>query len=236
MSDSTQTSLDLTSADVPVPAPAPGLALVQRPTSQPVATPRFRAAPLKMAQLPALWQQRAQHALVRTLPQIRYQLTRIGAVGVSGLVALVVATIVAFVSLMPAQHSVFALRTEIAKLAHVASMPVILPQSPRQFAAALPSRAQIPAVLGVVLVQATAAGIALDQGRYTYSPATSVRLARYSFEFPIKAEYANVRKFIDRTLEAAPALGLDKLHVERKNVGDTVVSADVGFVVYMKGA
>ncbi len=234
MSDPSATSPDLASPDVS--APAPGLVLVERSALQHVATPHIRAAPLKMAQLPALWQQRAQHVLVRTLPQIRYQLTRIGGVGMAGLIALVVATTVAFVNLMPAQHSVFVLRTEIVKLAHVASLPVTLPQGPREFAAALPSRTQIPAVLGVVLVQATAAGIALDQGRYTYSPATSVRLARYTFEFPIKAEYSSVRKFIDRTLEAAPALGLDKLHVERKNVGDTVVSADVGFVVYMKGS
>ena len=37
-------------------------------------------------------------------------------------------------------------------------------------------------------------------------------------------------------LAAVPALGLAKLHVERKNVGDTLVSADVGFVIYLRGA
>jgi len=104
------------------------------------------------------------------------------------------------------------------------------------FAAALPTRAQIPALLGEVLVQATDSGIVLEQGKYTFSPATSSRLARYTFEFPIKSDYGNIRNFINKSLAAVPALGLDKLHVERKNVGDTLVSADVGFVIYLRGA
>ena len=186
--------------------------------------------------MPAAWQNRAQHALVRTIPQLRYQLMRLGPLGVSGVVALVATAVVAFGVLLPAQQSVFALRTELTKIGHVGVTAAKPEMGPRQFSASLPTREQIPAVLGVVLVQATAAGISLDQGRYTYSPATAARLARYTFEFPVKAEYSTVRSFINRTLEAAPALGLDKLHVERKNVGDTIVNADVGFVVYMRGA
>jgi hypothetical protein len=107
--------------------------------------------------------------------------------------------------------------------------------SPQQFAASLPTREQVPALLGVVLAQATDAGVVLEQGRYSFTPATSNRLARYTFEFPVKANYGNIRTFIDKSLAALPALGLDKLHVERKNVGDMVVSADVGFVIYLRG-
>jgi hypothetical protein len=109
-------------------------------------------------------------------------------------------------------------------------------QSPEQFAAALPTRDKIPALLGVVLVQATDSGIVLEQGKYTFSPAASNRLARYSFEFPVKADYGNIRSFINKSLAAIPALGLEKLHVERKNVGDTLVNAEVGFVIYLRGA
>ncbi len=75
----------------------------------------------------------------------------------------------------------------------------------------------------------------MSQGKYTYSPAAANRLARYTFEFPVKADYGNIRTFINKSLTAIPALGVDKLHVERKNVGDTLVSADVGFVVYLRG-
>jgi hypothetical protein len=181
-------------------------------------------------------QQRAERILVRALPQVRYQLMRVGPVGLSGLAALVGAAVLALALLLPAQQSVLALRTELTKSAGHAVPGTALPDaSPRQFAATLPTREQIPALLGVVLVQATESGVVLEQGRYSYTPATPTRLARYTFEFPVKADYGNVRSFINNSLTAIPALGLDKLHVERKNVGDTLVNADVGFVIYLRG-
>jgi hypothetical protein len=181
-------------------------------------------------------QRRAERMLVRALPQARYQLMRVGPAGLTGLAVLLAAAITAVALLLPAHQSVLALRNELTKAGHVMPSAARPDQTPQQFAATLPTREQIPALLGVVLAQATDAGIVLEQGRYTFSPATSNRLARYTFEFPVKADYGNIRSFINKSLTAIPALGLDKLHVERKNVGDTLVSADVGFVIYLRGA
>jgi hypothetical protein len=200
-------------------------------------------APLPATQLPAppatsmmALQQRAERMIVRALPQARYQLMRVGTAGLTGIGVLVAAAVAAIALLLPAHQSVLALRDQLTKAGHATPATAKPEQSPQQFAASLPTREQIPALLGVVLVQAADAGIVLEQGRYTFSPATSNRLARYTFEFPVKANYGNIRTFIDKSLAALPALGLDKLHVERKNVGDTVVSADVGFVIYLRGA
>jgi hypothetical protein len=181
-------------------------------------------------------QRRAERMLTRALPQARYQLTRIGPAGLTGLAMLVATAVAAIALLLPAHQSVLALRDELTKAGHAMPSAAHPEQSPQQFAATLPTRAEVPALLGVVLVQATDAGIALEQGKYTFSAATSTRLARYTFEFPVKADYGNIRTFINKSLAAVPALGLDKLHVERKNVGDTLVSADVGFVIYLRGA
>lgn len=179
-------------------------------------------------------QERAEHLMVRALPQARYQLMRVGPAGLTGIGALLAAAVAALVLLLPAHQSVLALRNELIKAGHAA--PAVRPElSPQQFAASLPTREQVPALLGVVLAQATDAGVVLEQGRYSFTPATSNRLARYTFEFPVKANYGNIRAFIDKSLAALPALGLDKLHVERKSVGDMVVSADVGFVIYLRG-
>jgi hypothetical protein len=197
--------------------------------------PSVLAVPATATHTMAL-QERAQRMLVRAVPQVRYQLMRVGPVGLSGLAALLAAAALALVLLLPAQRSVFALRTELSQAAHAAPAKAAQELSPQQFTATLPTRDQIPALLGVVLVQATASGIALEQGRYSYSPATTNRLARYTFEFPVKGEYGNIRSFINNSLTSIPALGLDKLRVERKNVGDTLVSADVAFVIYMRGA
>ena len=190
------------------------------------------AAPVSRTAL----QLQTERMLLRALPQVRYQLMRVGPAGLTGIAALVAAAVAALVLLLPAHRSVLALRAELTKAGHAQPAAVQPERSPQQFAAALPTRAQIPALLGEVLVQATDSGIVLEQGRYTFSPATSSRLARYTFEFPIKSDYGNIRNFINKSLAAVPALGLDKLHVERKNVGDTLVSADVGFVIYLRGA
>ena len=181
-------------------------------------------------------QQRTERMLLRALPQVRYQLMRVGPAGLTGIAVLAAAAVAAIALLLPAHQSVLALRNELTRAGHAVPGAAQSERSPQQFATALPTRAQIPALMGVVLVQATDAGIVLEQGKYTFSPATSSRLARYSFEFPIKANYGNIRNFIDKSLAAIPALGLDKLHVERKNVGDTLVSADVGFVIYLRGS
>lgn len=203
-----------------------------RVVARPSQATNLRPAPAKL--MTAL-QRRAEHLMVRALPQARYQLMRVGPAGLTGIGTLLAAAVAALVLLLPAQQSVEALRNELIKTGHAAPASAKPPLSPQQFAASLPTRDQVPALLGVVLAQATDAGIVLEQGRYTFSAATSNKLAHYTFEFPVKANYSNIRTFIDKSLAALPALGLDKLRVERKNVGDAVVSADVGFVIYLRG-
>jgi hypothetical protein len=180
--------------------------------------------------------QRTEQMLLRAVPQMRYQLARLGPAGLTGLAVLAAASVAAIALLLPAHQSLLALRGELMSQGSGAPAAAQPQRTPQQFAAALPSRDEIPAVLGVVLVQAAESGIVLQQGKYTFSPAAPNRLARYTFEFPVKADYGNIRDFVDKSLAAVPALGLDKLHLERKNVGDTLVSAQVGFIVYLRGA
>jgi hypothetical protein len=195
-------------------------------------------APVSRAGLPApaLVQQRTQQLLLRSLPVARYRLMRLGWPGLAGIGLIAASVALAIALLVPAQRSVTDLTAQIAQASHTGPAVLKPEQSVHQFSSGLPTRDQVPIVLGVVIAQAEAAGVSLDQGRYSYSPATTNRLARYSMEFPVKGDYANIRAFIDRSLKEVPALGLDKLRVERKNVGDMAVSADVGFVIYLRGS
>ena len=179
-------------------------------------------------------QARVRSTLSRALPQLQYRIMRVGPAGVAGMAALVGALALAAGALWPAMQSLQAMRAQLARpgATHAASQPV---DELDRFVAALPSRAQIPAVLGQVLEQAGKSEVELDKGQYSYSPAQSGRLARYAFEFPIKGSYPNIRQFVDNTLVAVPAAGLDKLSIERKNIGDAAVTADVRFVVYVRG-
>jgi hypothetical protein len=201
----------------------------------PAAAPRALQPPQPAAVTMSL-QARADRLMARAVPEIRYRLAAIGLPGVAGAMALIGAAIFTLVLLIPAHLSIQALTGQLTQAVHTAPLPAAQTLSPHQFAATLPSRGQVPALLGTVLAQAAEAGVTLEQGKYTFTPAAGNRLARYTFEFPVKADYASVRAFINKSLTAIPALGLDKLHIERKTVGDTTVNAEVGFVIYLRGA
>lgn len=177
---------------------------------------------------------RLRAAVAWTLPHAYYQLVRVGPAGLGGVAALVAAAIIGFTALASVRNATEALTAQIAHAQQRPSVEESTEEGLGRVVAGLPTREQIPAVVGQVLQQARDAGVALDKGQYMYSPPKAGGVGRYELEFPVKAEYPNVRNFIDRTLTAVPSAGLDKLHIERKVVGDVVVSADVHFVVFVR--
>jgi hypothetical protein len=176
---------------------------------------------------------RAQGAAGEIVPRLQYQLARLGPAGQTGLVALVAALVFAASTLLPAQHALDSLSADLARAQHPSGA-----QSPDQavprLVESLPTRAQIPAVIGLIYAEASKSGVPLDVGHYSYSSPKAGTLGRYDVEFPVKAGYPQIRTFINGTLTAVPAAALDKLHVERKTVGDAGVSANIGFVIYVR--
>jgi hypothetical protein len=167
------------------------------------------------------------------LPYAQYQLTRLGLAGQVGLVALTAAAVVAVSALLPAQHSLQSMTDQLTNIRHAPA--ALAPDQPvPRLIATLPTRVQMSAVIGQIAAEAKSAGVSLDTGRYVYTPAKGGEIARYELEFPVKAAYPDIRTFIDRTLTTVPAAALSKLRVERKAVGDAVVNADVGFVVFVR--
>ncbi len=209
----------------PVSSPVPAPLLATAPDLRGAVAPRSRGAA-------AL--ERVQAVAGQLVPQLQYQLTRLGPAGQAGLAALAASLVVAVGALMPAYHALETLTADITRAQHPLA-GTGLDQAVPRLVASLPTRAQMPVVLGQVYAQAKAAGLALDTGRYEYTPAKSGAIARYDLEFPMKgAGYPQIRTFINRTLTAVPAASLSKLHIERKAVGDQVVNADVGFVVFVR--
>lgn len=172
-------------------------------------------------------------ALTRGMQQLRYQLMRTGVMGSSGIAALVLALAAVLTVWLPAHRAELALRAELMQ-ASSASGGGHVPGSAEHPLAALPSRAQVPAVVAQILAQADQAGVTLEQGHYSYRPPQNGAPARYSLDFPVKADYSKVRDFIDRTLTAVPAAAVDKLHIERKSVGDPLIHADIDFALYLR--
>lgn len=200
----------------PLPAPAP-------------AAPQALAPRSGTALLDSL-----RHAAGQLIPQLQYQIARLGLAGQAGLAAFVAAAAVAIAVLLPAHNALQNLNTELARALHpLTTMPA--EEAVPRLVASLPTRPEIPAVIGQMYEQAKAAGVSLDKGRYAYAPAKAGTIARYEVEFPVSAPYPAIRTFINGTLTAVPAASLEKLRLERKAVGEQVVNADIGFVVFVRG-
>ena len=189
----------------------------------PATAARVAAAPLARR---AAALERVQAVAGQLVPQLHYRIMRLGTAGQAGLAALVGA-------LVPAYHALQTLNADITRAQHPGAVNNIEQAIPH-LVASLPTRAQIPVVIGQVVTQAKEAGVSLDKGHYLYVPPKSGAIARYELEFPVKAGYPEIRSFINRTLGAVPAVALSKLHVERKAVADPLVNADIGFVVFVR--
>ena len=168
------------------------------------------------------------------VPQLQYQITRLGIAGQAGLAAFVAAAALAVVVLVPAHNGLLSLQTQLLRAQHPAAAAGISGAVPHLMAS-LPTRSEMPAVIGQMLAQAQAAGVALDKGRYAYEPAKGGTIGRYEVEFPVSAGYPAIRTFVNGTLTAVPAAALEKLRLERKAVGEQNVNADIGFVVFVRG-
>jgi hypothetical protein len=225
MSGEPQESQALEPAAPPAARPA-ALAMPLPAVASPVAAPVAARAASALTQV--------RSAAGQLVPQLQYQVMRLGVAGQAGLAALTAAAAVALGALVPAYHAMQTASADLARAQHAPSGYSIEQAVPRLMAS-LPTRAQMPAVLGQVYAEAKAAGVPLDTGRYTFTPAKSGTVAHYNVEFPVKgAGYPQIRTFVNRTLTVVPAASLDKLQIERKAVGEQAVNADIGFVVFVR--
>ena len=177
----------------------------------------------------------ARARLSSVVPHCQYHLARIGPAGQVGLAALVAALVVMASAVIPARNAIQALSSDILHAQHAPQTASGSSDGIAGVVTSLPTREQMPAVLGKVFQQAQDAGVQLDNGTYAFVPAKAGAVARYEIQFPVKASYPQIRNFINGTLTAVSAAGLSKLHVERKAVGETIVHADVHFVIYVRG-
>jgi hypothetical protein len=226
-------------AEVETAAPVTSLSTVQELPTPPSVEPVVGATPTRQppaTTAPVDLVARLRRTVVGLVPHAQYQLTRLGALGMTGLVAILGAVVIGLGALIPGQNAIRALDADIARAKqHHPHSEVTPEEGVGRVVAALPTRGQIPAVIGLVLEQAQQAGVPLDVGHYAFVPAKSGSVGRYELEFPVHASYPQVRDFINRTLTAIPAAGLDKLRIERKTIADQSVNADVRFVVFVRG-
>ncbi len=169
----------------------------------------------------------------RAVASAAYHVSRLGPAGIVGIGASIAAAATTIVALATVQRTTQDLAAQITAARHKPS--IVRPETElANVVTSLPGRDAMPGVVSQVWQQAVLAGVTLTNGHYTYSPPTGAGVARYELDFPIKAQYPSIRDFINRTLTTVPAAALDKLQIQRKVVGDTLVTADVRFVVFVR--
>ena len=224
-SDSDRTVAPADSPRIAPPADSPRVAAPVRQSAPTLRTPEPKSAGLTV---------RLQSAVNRWVPQAQYQLTRLGPSGVVGITTAAAAIVIGAIALLSLRAANENLRSQILLAQHRPAATATPEQSLSRVVAQLPTRSQMPAVLGQVLQQAQAANVELAKGQYTYVAPSATGIGRYELDFPLKAPYPGVRDFINRTLTNIPAAGLDKLSIERKVVADTEVTAEVRFVIFIR--
>jgi hypothetical protein len=174
------------------------------------------------------WGMRASH-------HIQY----LGRAGFAG-IALILLAALGFVAVNAHLHQQgIQLQRDLAILRHEAGKrPLSAAAAPTRelqvFLRKLPARSQLPTITERIVAQAAAAGVLLERGSYEVSTTPSGRVVRARLSFPVHGAYGDIRRFVDLTLAAVPAAGVDGLRLERKNIGATEIAADIRFAVFLR--
>ncbi len=171
------------------------------------------------------------------LPLIGWYVGRTGRPGLIGLGLIGASALFLFSTHLQMLGEAGALRAELATArAHAAAMPQTAVSDASVVLHALPNRADMPALLGVLLKQADAAGLSVDTGKYDSAATKTGTITRYSVAFPVSGSYTQVRQFIDATLTALPATAISNLSIQRKTIGDSAVEAQINLTFYTRSA
>src|SRR5579872_2433785 len=143
---------------------------------------------------------RVRASVSKGVPLALYRIERLGPTGGAGIVAAIAAVVIAITAFVTDRTGTDSLVARITQAQRNPTSAASATEEISKVIAALPTREQMPAVIGLVLQQAKEAGVALDKGQYDYSPSKATGAGRYELAFPVKADYPGVRKFIDLTL------------------------------------
>lgn len=151
---------------------------------------------------------------------------------------LVTALISIWTILLPQRAGLAALSDELAaatsQTTGLGSQPTSAIRQSSEFVRKLPARHEIPAILAIVYSKAEAVDLALESGHYEWKGGKDGEVGQYLISLPVHGSYPTIRKFIETTLAAAPAVALGSLHLARESVTDNSVDADVSFIIFVR--
>ncbi len=180
---------------------------------------------------------KAREAASLLVPYARYGSQKIGHVGVIGLSLCIFSLAALFSANGPLHQQVSSKAIDLENARQHTSqgsrdqLPDVQAASAQRLVNELPSRNDLPQIMGQVVSIAAASGITLDRGNYDFSTTDSSAIASYSLSLPVRGTYPQVRKFVENTLAAIPVLALDSMRFERNEVSEQTIAADLEFAI-----
>lgn len=176
------------------------------------------------------WLERASSQWV---PHLAWLVQRTGRAGLSGMALLLAGLIFLVSTHLPLTREIEDLRSQLTQArTQAVKNPASTADSGSALLRSLPGRAEMPALLGVLLHQADAAHLTIDTGKYETTALKSGGIVTYQISFPVSGPYPQVRQFIDGTLAALPAVAVTELSFTRKAIGAPTVEAQIRLTAF----
>lgn len=105
----------------------------------------------------------------------------------------------------------------------------------RRFYEFFPAHAEAPAALSRLYAAAAGHKLALPTGEYASSIDPRTGLARYEIVLPVRGSYAQVRQFVEMSLQQVPTLAVDQVSFERPRISEAEVQARIHLTLYLRG-
>ncbi|MCY1341389.1 hypothetical protein D9M69_273330 [compost metagenome] len=171
------------------------------------------------------------------------QVQRLGWPGLAGGALLLLALGYAVLGLLPARQALASMERQLLEdreqLAAAAAPTVSKPVSGASLAALEEFRRNLPAQLDAtgaidrIYGLAQEEGISLARGEYALGLDPKTRLARYQVLLPVRGSYPQLRRFLHGLQAQLPALALEEVDLQRKQIADSDLEGRVRMTLYL---
>lgn len=170
-----------------------------------------------------------QTQLNRLLPQLRWQIGRLGVIGKIGLGLIVATHIYFFSAVLPQESDLQKLKERAETLQIQASskqttsdsesgIKMSGDQALQAFYDFFPRIDSSPFWIRELVRIAKKQGVELSSSDYRLVNDNDARLARYEMILPVKGKYPQIRAFMADALETVPAMAVSAIAIKRENV------------------
>ena len=176
----------------------------------------------------------------QTLRRLQLRLGRLGAFAA---LLLALAVLELFTGTLPAMQSTSALEVQLENLQESLrggreikrGADVTPAVQMAAFERYFPPMADINRVLGEIYTAAENEKLLLERGEYNLSEESGLGVLRYKINLPVKGPQADIKRFVRRMLHDIPSLSLDSISMQRNNVGEPTVDAQIRVTVFLRG-